>query len=343
LLLVLCLGRLVCVPATATPADLAQTNGNTGRARIVVVEEPAATATFNAQPEKVIPMVGRGLTNLTEKPTATEAWLSLVSTQDTVGIKVLSAPGAVSGTRRPVVEAVVQGLLEAGLPPKQIIVWDKHLADLRQAGFFDLAERHGIRVAGSAEALYDENAECYTNSLLGRLVWGDLEFGRKGEGVGRKSFVSRLVSQQMTRIISITPLLNHNLAGVSGHLWGLAMASVDNTLRFESDADRLAQAVPEIMALPLLGDRVVLNITDALICQYQGEEKQRLHNSTALNQLWFSTDPVALDVIAIQELDRQRQAAKVPSVTPNKTLYQNASLLEIGESDERRIAVIRVP
>ena len=237
---------------------------------------------------------------------------------------------------------LVKSLLEAGLPPKQILVWDRRLSDLRLAGYFDLAERFGVRVAGSAEAGYDEKT-FYETALLGQLVWGDLEFGRKGEGVGRKSFVSRLVTGQMTKIINITPLLNHNLVGVSGNLWGLALGSVDNTLRFETDADRLATAVPEIVALPQLGDRVVLNIVDALICQYQGEERGMLHYSTPLNQLWFSTDPVALDVLAIQELDSQRRAARVLAPKTSLELYQNASLLEIGISDPRRIDVRRLP
>jgi hypothetical protein len=40
---------------------------------------------------------------------------------------------------------------------------------------------------------------------------------------------------------------------------------VDNVLRFESDPDRLATAVPEIYGLTNLSDHVVMNITDALI------------------------------------------------------------------------------
>jgi hypothetical protein len=344
LLLLVCLGQTLCLPSAAAMADPTPAGTDAAkRARVVVVHQADATVTFSPQPDKVIPMISRGLTNLTGRETAAASWLSLVSTQDSVGIKVCSAPGAVSGTRRPVVEAVVQGLLAAGLPRKQIIVWDKRLADLRQAGFFELAERYGVRVAGSAEAGYDEKSDLYETALLGQLVWGDLEFGRKGEGVGRKSFVSKLVSQEMTKIINVTPLLNHNLVGVSGNLWGLAMGSVDNTLRFENDADRLAESVPEIIALPVLGDRVVLNITDALICQYQGEEKQLLHYSTVLNQLWFSTDPVALDVLSIRELDRQRTAARVPSVKTNMELYDNAALLEIGVSDPQRIDVIQAP
>ncbi len=86
------------------------------------------------------------------------------------------------------------------------------------------------------------------------------------------------------------------------------MGSVDNTLRFEGDPGRLAVAVPEIYALPALGDRVVLNITDALIGQYEGGARGLLHYSAVPNQLWFSRDPVALDTLAIKELDRERRA-----------------------------------
>jgi len=155
--------------------------------------------------------------------------------------------------------------------------------------------------------------------------------------------VSKLVTQQMTKIINVTPLLNHNFAGVSGNLWGLALGSVDNTIRFENDAERLATGVPEIIALPTLGDRVVLNIVDALICQYQGQEKTFLPYSAVLNQLWFSTDPVALDVLSIEELGRQRKAVNARAVKSNLELYQNASLLEIGVSDPSHIDVTRVP
>jgi hypothetical protein len=270
------------------------------RARVFIVEEPGATVTFEPNRDKIDVMLDRGLVALTGKRTAQAAWLSLVSTQDTVGVKVFTAPGPTSGTRRVVVEGVVEGLLAAGLPPKRIVIWDKHLDDLRRAGFFHLAERYGVRVAGSAEAGYDEKTY-YDTALLGKLVWGDSEFGKKGEGIGRKSFVSKLVSEQMTRIINVTPLLNHHEAGVSGNLWSLAMGSVDNTLRFESDARRLTEVVPEIFGLPALGDRVVLSIVDALICQYEGSETQLLQYSAALNQLWFSTDPVALDVLAIRD------------------------------------------
>jgi hypothetical protein len=289
-------------------------------------------------------MADRAITRLTRKPTVPEAWRSLLSTQDIVGIKVFSTPGPNSGTRPAVVAAVIEGLLAAGLPANHIIVWDRRITDLRLAGFPALAERYGIRLAGSAQAGWDSNSFYHPDTpILGNLVWGDLEFGSKGEGVGRKSFVSTLLTGEITKIININPLLNHNLAGVSGHLYSLATGSVDNLIRFESNPQTLTTAIPEIYALPAIGDRVVLNITDALICQYEGSERGLLHYSTMLNQLRFSRDPVALDILSLQELDRQRQAAQAPAVKPNLQLYSNAALLQLGTDDPRRIQVDTVP
>ena len=305
---------------------------------MVIVQNPQATDAFRARPQVVREMVGRGITNLMGRATIGAAWRSLVSTQDVVGIKVFAAPGPNSGTRPAVVAAIVEELLAAGLPPRQIIVWDKDAVDLRLAGFYDLADRYGIRVAGSAQTGYDATT-FYESELLGNLVWGDFEFGVKGNGLGRKSFVSRLVSQEMTKIINVTPLLNHNLAGVSGNLYSLATGSVDNLIRFETNPERMARAIPEIYALEALSDHVVLNITDALICQYEGEERGLLHYSAVLNQLWFSKDPVALDRLSLRELERQREASNAPTVKQNIDLYDTAALLQLGVSDLKRIQV----
>ena len=117
------------------------------------------------------------------------------------------------------------------------------------------------------------------------------------------------------------------------------MGSVDNVVRFESDSDRLATAVPEIYALPALSDHVVLNITDALICQYKGSERSLLHYAAVLNQLRFSRDPVALDVLSLRELETQRRAAKASEEHPSPDLFNNATLLELGVSDPKRITV----
>lgn len=310
----------------------------TSAARVVITHDSRATDTFIPQPEFIPPLVDRGILTLTSKTNLVEAWKTLVSTNDTIGIKVFAAPGSQSGTRPAVVAAVVQSLIKGGISPQKIIIWDRQLTDLRLAGFSEVAERFKVRLAGAAQSGYDDKV-FYENSLLGNLVWGDFEFGKKGESVGRKSFVSKLVTQEITKIINVTPLLNHNAACVTGSLYSLAVGSVDNVIRFEANASRLATAVPEIIALPELGERIALNIVDALICQYQGEQRSLLHYSAALNELRFSKDPVGLDVLSIQELERQRKRVNVPGEKPNLELYQNAALLELGTSEINRITV----
>ena len=340
---------LFCVfIATSVVAASQETSESPRESRVVIVHDPGATDAFKPVGDRIRPMVDRGIIKLTGKSTIVEAWRSILTKKDVVGLKVFSTPGAATGTRPAVVAAVIEGLLESGLPPTNIVIWDKQRADLRQAGFVELAEQYGVLVNGSANAGYDEE-KLYSpeRPILGQLVWGDVEFGRTEEGVGRRSFVTKLLTRQVTKIINVTPLLNHNTAGVSGHLYSLAMGSVDNTIRFENDLSRLSTAVPEIFALPSLSDRVVLNITDALICQYQGEQRGLLHYSAALNELRFSQDPVALDFLSLRELERTRLASQIPiprlySITNQMELLHNAALLELGVCELQKIKVEKI-
>lgn len=322
---------------------IASTVDHSAPAQVIAVENPNAVSDFQPNAGIVQTMVDQGITALTGKTNAVAAWQSLVTTQDVVGIKVFSQPGMYSGTRPAVVAAVIHGLLAAGVAPQHVVVWDNHAYDLRAAGFFDLGAQLGVRVAGSVETGYDPtNFYLPDTVVIGTLVWGDLEFGKTNEGIGRKSFVTKIVSRQITKIIDIAPLLNNEDIGVCGQLYNLTLGSVDNTRRFEADPDRLAVAVPEIYAMHLFSDRVVLNLTDALIGQYEGGDRGLLHYSAVPDQLWFSHDPVALDVLAIQELARERRAAGAPQLKPKLDLYANANLLQLGENNLAKIRVERI-
>lgn len=307
----------------------------------MIASAEGALESFNPQASVIRKMVRDGMLKFTGKADERTAWQSLVSTQDVVGIKVLTAPGRYSGTRKEVVAAVIEGLRDAGVPAQNIVIWDFRLLDLQLAGFGDLASRYGVRLEGSSSAGWDEKT-FYTSSYIGKPVFGDFEFEKKGDEVGRNSFMSSLVSKRLTKIISIAPLLNHNTVGVSGHLYSMAMGSMDNTIRFENDKERMAVAMPEIYNMTQLADHLVLAITDALLCQYQGESRTLLHYSAVLNELRFSRDPVALDALSVDELERQRELAKVPSKKEKLEVYANAQLLELGVADLKQIKIERV-
>jgi hypothetical protein len=71
-------------------------------------------------------MVDSSICHLTGRSSVAEAWRSLVSPEDKVGIKVAAAGRSVSGTNPEVVDAIIAGLSGA-VSARNIIVWDKAL------------------------------------------------------------------------------------------------------------------------------------------------------------------------------------------------------------------------
>jgi hypothetical protein len=87
---------------------------------------------------------------------------------------------------------------------------------------------------------------------------------------------------------------------------------------------------------------VVLNVTDALLGQYQGGPASYLQYATVLNQIWLRRDPVALDTLALKELAHQRKLFDIPPPQMNYEIYTNAVLLQLGINDPSRIEIEKV-
>ena len=312
--------------------------------RVVKAQGVNLLETYVANEPRVAETLHAGLLRLTRAGDVRAAWLSLVKTNDIVGVKVFSAPGQLYGTRPAVVEAVVRDLLAAGLPGGNVVIWDKRRDELAAAGFDELGRRLGVGVESAQEAGYDAEVFYLPDSpVIGRLVWGDFEFGLTNRDTGKRSFVSKLVSRRLTKIISVAPLINEDTAGLCGHFFSLGLGSVDNTHRFEGDPQRLAVALPELLAQPAVGDRTVLYITDALMGQYQGGPAGYLQYSVVLNQIWLSRDPVAIDVAGLVELSQERHKWMLRGWQNNLEIYTNAALLQLGQNVPERIPVELVP
>ena len=308
---------------------------------IIEVYDPQATHNLLPQLEQVQAMVDQGLIELAGQPDIINAWQTLVQSNDVVAIKVYSSPGPSTGTRAAVVEAVVHDLIESAVVRTNIIIWDHSIVDLEKAGFGTLARRLGVRIQGALQAGYNES-DFYEFALVTGLHFGDLEFGRTDDGVGRKSFLTKLLGPEVTKIISIAPASNKSSTGVTGHLYSMTLSSVDNSWRFETNPSTFSWAMPELYAKQSIGDRVVLCITDALICQYEGEDTTLLHYSAVANELYIGTDPVALDLLAIKLLKKQRDLTSSFQVTPDLNLYRNAALLQLGEDNLDLVPIKRI-
>ncbi|HMC10324.1 MAG TPA: hypothetical protein VKH44_03505, partial [Pirellulaceae bacterium] len=191
------MGGLLSAASLSAGEPLPYSAPTASSSRVIIVQDANATEAFKPRPEVVRTMLNRALTNLTGSGTAPSAWRTLVTTQDIIGIKVFSSPGPNSGTRGAVVVPIIEGLLAAGVPADHIIIWDRQITELRLAGFSELARRYKVQLAGAVQEGFDPNVY-YDTPLLGNLVWGDLEFGKQDQVVGRKSFVTKLLTRKVT-------------------------------------------------------------------------------------------------------------------------------------------------
>src|SRR5258708_37486475 len=89
-------------------------------------------------------MVDRGVRAATGQNDSVKAWRSLVAPTDRVGIKIAAAGGRYFASHHGIVEAILDGLEEAGVPRSRVIIWDREADDLHAAGY--TSERGGYQV-----------------------------------------------------------------------------------------------------------------------------------------------------------------------------------------------------
>ena len=99
------------------------------------IRDPAAIEKYRTDPAVVRRMVDRLLLSVTGQADVAKAWRSLVSPEDKIGIKISAAGGGLFTTHRDVVNAIVDGLVAAGHQRHDIVVWDRHLHGIKEAGY----------------------------------------------------------------------------------------------------------------------------------------------------------------------------------------------------------------
>ena len=310
---------------------------------------------FNVNGARVREMVDSALLKLTSASDLGTAWARLgITPHDVVGIKITTMGGPLLSTHRAIVQAICDGLQEAGVPPPHIIIWDKDASDMRSAGYAPApaTDSHvGIDSIFPGTG-YDPNA-IYKNGILGTLIWGDSEFIRhddedeleraaseavKNKGFGdssedapgtdnalttasapqtsNKSYYARLVTTLCTKIINVPVLTDNSYIGINGCLGSLALACVDNNRRFQGDPTYGDPAICEILSKDFVRRKVVVHILDALISEYAGGPRFDPQFTKSIGAIYVSRDPVAIDSLVLKRLEQWRAADRQGKIDP---------------------------
>jgi uncharacterized protein (DUF362 family) len=328
------LGFVLCARAYAgetnsTPIPVAKT-------RVVLVRDPSAMNSFTADDAKVRAMVATGIKALTGETDEAVAWRYFVSSNDVVGIKINTQFGPLQSTRRAVVESIAQGLRTAGVSAANIYVIDRDPMQMRAAGYLRGGATNLMQEVSVIDGTgWDPNVY-FENNLAGKLIWGDLLFG-KNEALSKRSHLPKLVTGTITKLINVPVLQDHDACGVAGCLYNLSLGMVDNTRRFETLGQHGDPMIAEICAMPRLRGKLVLNVVDGLIAGYAGGPGFKPQYSWNYGALYFGTDPVAIDALCVETLDAKRRDAKVPLIGPRATHIATANRLGLGQSDRSKI------
>jgi hypothetical protein len=305
------------------------------KSRVVVVTNPKAIQNYDADAAEVARSFNRGLLALTGAEMMEQAWRQLVAPTDVVGLKLSTFGGAAFSTRHSLANAITDSLQRSGVPARNIILWDKN-AEAMKRGRFAPADspNQPLRLATVPNEGYDPEV-FYDYNLAGRLAWDDFEFGKTE--LGTRSYFSRIVTQRVTKLICLPMMTDSRDAGIAGALYTMATGAVDNTRRFAGRPAYFDPAAAEICAHPAIKNKWCLTIADGLVAQYLGGPAFHPQYCWHHASLYLSTDPVAVDALMLEEIERMRKRAAIPAIGETASHLATAAAYGLGESDPARI------
>ena len=313
---------------------------------VYVVRNPDSIKQYKTNPHIVREMVNRLVMAVTGQSDVAKAWGSLVSPGERVGIKISAAGGELFTTHHDIVNAIVDGLAAAGHPRSSIIVWDRSLGGIKEAGYRPTVDGYQVKAIAPHEG-YDAKA-MLSAPLAGKLVWGDFEYvGDTGkmplfadaDATSNVSHFSKLISSDVDKIINVPVMSVSETNGIAGCIYNMTIPNIDNWRRFAQGSRFGAGSLAEIYANPLIAKKVVLNLMDGLMAQYAGGPQPQPNYAVHHGTLYASKDPVALDAIALKLLEEWRKRGSLRPVGPVAAYIDVASELGLGNSATNRIEV----
>jgi hypothetical protein len=311
------------------------------KSRVVLVRDPSAVSSYSVDAAKAQGMVATGIQSLTGEGDEAAAWRHFVSSNDVVGIKISTQSGSLQSTRHAVVEAIARGLRAAGVSATNIYVFDRDPMQMQATGYRPTKSgSNGFQVVSIIGGTgWDANAY-FQNNLAGKLIWGDLLFGKDDDPLSKRSHLPRLVSSTITKLINVPVLQDHDACGLEGCLYNLSLGMVDNTRRFETLGQRGDPMITEICAMPLLREKLALNVMDGLIAGYAGGPEFKPQYSWGYGALYLSVDPVAIDALCLEAIDARRREANVTPAATLATHILTAGKAGLGQSDRAKIDLV---
>ena len=244
---------------------------------------PSAPPEARPIPRRVLKLLDRAMQSFYGGDSPLDAWKKVARPGEVVGLKVNCLSGKGAATNPVLVEAICERLQQAGIPQKDIVIWDRLNSDLESAGYRVASRKDRIRCIGNDAAGYDTDLAVYGS-------------------VG--SLLSNTLTRTCDAVINLPVLKDHGIVGRdAGAQEPVRRHSQSRTSTTPNAGDPY---VADVNMLPPIRRKVRLTICDGLTAQYEGGPSYMPQWSWPYNGLMVARDPVALDYTGWQILERKR-------------------------------------
>ncbi len=289
------------------------------RGKVVVARDAQLRdARGNLIQKRVNDLLGRALRRLSGTDER-KFWSSLISTSDTVGLKVNCLAGRRLSTSVEVVKAIIASLERSGFDPAKILVWDRSDRELLAAGF-------PLHYSGSPWRCFGTDRVGYERriSLSGQVG----------------SCLSRILTRTCTVLISVGVMKDHDLAGISAGLKNL-FGLIHNPNKYHDNT--CDPYVADVANMPEVRRKLRLTVVDGTLAQCHNGPGYNPAYAWNFNGVVVGTDPVAVDRVVCEILDRRRREKGLKSLReagrwPSYLL--TAAKYGLGEADLSKINIL---
>ncbi len=278
-----------------------QAAANAGTSKVVRVHCEGVMENGQPNAAKVEQMTLKGMTELTGTNSLGEAFGQFVSPGEVVGLKVNPIAGPGMSTHIELVNAVIAGLLAAGIAENDIIVFDRNSNAIRNRGWTLNESGQGVRYMGTGGWDDDVYQDC---TPAGKTV---------------RCRYAKVLSQMVDKLINMPILKNHGTAGITISLknlgFGVAEIPKPKTTGANAHDNNCSPYISQIVSNPVIQDKLVLNLVDCLKGEYNGGPGNKPEFQWMCENLLFSTDPIATDYVGLNIINEARTAAGMKAVS----------------------------
>jgi uncharacterized protein (DUF362 family) len=272
---------------------------------------------------RILSLLDRGMQSLFDVDHPGESWKKVVRSGERVGLKVNTLGGRGMSTSVQLVEAICERLQETGIKASDIVIWDRDSDELERVGFRISDTAGHVQCLGTDRVGYEDELASY-GSVGSRL--------------------SKILTRRCDVLINVPLLKDHDGAGVTiamKNMYGV----IHNPNKYHPNGCN--PYIADLNMLPAIRTKMRLTICDATTACFEGGPGFKPQYSWRDNSLIVSQDPVALDYIGWQLIERKRAEKQLKSLeadgrVPRYIATAADAQHRLGTNDPKRIQLVEV-